>query len=74
VWMLRYASIVMIHTHVGVKRIKKLHNDGLLGSLDFDSFDTYELFLLGKMIRTPFTGTIGRVSDLLGYIRMCLDQ
>jgi hypothetical protein len=26
--------------HVGVKRMKKLHNDGLLGSLDFDSFDT----------------------------------
>jgi hypothetical protein len=34
--------------HVGIKRMKKLHNDGLLGSLDFDSFDTCESCLLGK--------------------------
>jgi hypothetical protein len=26
--------------HIGVKRMKKLHNYGLLDSLDFDSFDT----------------------------------
>jgi hypothetical protein len=26
--------------HIGVKRMKKLHKDGLLDSLDFDSFDT----------------------------------
>jgi hypothetical protein len=41
--------------HVGVKRMKKVHNDGLLGSLDFDSFDTCEPCLLGKMTRTLFT-------------------
>jgi hypothetical protein len=44
--------------HVGVKRMKKLHSDGLLGSLDFDSFDTCEPCLLGKMTRTPFTGFV----------------
>jgi hypothetical protein len=54
--------------HVGVKHMKKLHNDGLLGSLDFDFFDTCELCLLGKMTRTLFTGTIERASDLLGLI------
>jgi hypothetical protein len=54
--------------HIGVKRMKKLHNDGLLDSLDFDSFDTCEPCLLGKMTRTPFTGTVERASDLLGLI------
>jgi hypothetical protein len=38
--------------HVGVKHTKKLHNDGLLGTLDFDSFDMCEPCLLGKMTRT----------------------
>jgi hypothetical protein len=38
--------------------------------LDFDSFDTCEPCLLGKMTRTPFTGTIERASDLLGLIHM----
>ena len=28
--------------HIGVKRMKKLHSDGLLESLDFESFDTCE--------------------------------
>ena len=26
--------------HIGVKRMKKLHKDGLLESLDYESFDT----------------------------------
>jgi hypothetical protein len=34
--------------HVGVKRMKKLHSDGLLGSMHFDSFDTCEPCLMGK--------------------------
>jgi hypothetical protein len=33
--------------HVGVKRMKKLHSDGLLGLLDFDFFDTCEPCLMG---------------------------
>jgi hypothetical protein len=37
--------------HVGVKRMKKLHSDGLFGSLDFDSFDTCEPCLMGKMTK-----------------------
>jgi hypothetical protein len=38
--------------------MKKLHNDGLIGTLDFDSFDTYEPCLLGKMTRISFSGFV----------------
>jgi hypothetical protein len=41
--------------HIGVKHRKKLHSDGLLESLDFESFDTCEPCLMGKMIKTPFS-------------------
>ena len=49
--------------HVGVKRMKKLHADGLLESLD-----TCEPCLSGKMTKTPFFGTMERASDLLEII------
>jgi hypothetical protein len=48
-----------IHYHLGhinEKRIEKLHKDGLLSSFDFESFDTYESCLLGKMTKATFTG------------------
>jgi transposase InsO family protein len=48
--------------------MKKLHTDGLLDSLDSDSFDTCEPCLLGKMTRTSFTGTVEQASNLLGRI------
>ena len=41
--------------HIGVKRMKKLHSDGLLESLDYESFETCEPCLMGKMTRTPFS-------------------
>ena len=44
--------------HIGVKRMKKLHADGLLESLDYESFDTCEPCLMGKMTKTPFSGTM----------------
>ena len=37
--------------HIGVKRMKKLHVDGLLESLDYESFVTSEPCLLGKMTK-----------------------
>ena len=37
--------------HIGVKRMKKLHADGLLESLDYESLDACEPCLMGKMIR-----------------------
>ena len=37
--------------HIGVKRMKKLHTDGLLESLDYESLDACEPCLLGKMTK-----------------------
>ena len=42
--------------HIGVKRMKKLHKDGFLESLGYESFDACEPCLLGKMtkkLRSP---------------------
>src|SRR3954469_24962794 len=54
--------------HIGVKRMKKLHADGLLESLDYESFDTCEPCLMGKMTKTPFFGTMERATNLLEII------
>ena len=51
--------------HIGVKRMKKLHKDGFLESLGYESFDACEPCLLGKMTKTPFSGTMERATDLL---------
>ena len=50
--------------------MKKLHEDGLLSSFDFESYETYEACLLGKMTKTPFTGFPKRASDLLELIHI----
>ena len=49
--------------HIGVKRMKKIHADGLL-----ESFDTCEACLMGKMTKTPFSGIVERATDLLEII------
>ena len=54
--------------HIGVKRMKKLHADGLLESLDYESFDACEPCLMGKMTKTPFSGTMERATYLLEII------
>ena len=54
--------------HIGVKRMKKLHADGLLESLDYESFEMCEPCLMGKMTKTPFSGTMERATDLLEII------
>ena len=43
---------------IGVKRMKKLHADGLLESLDFELFDACESCPMGKMNKTLFSGTM----------------
>jgi hypothetical protein len=48
--------------------MKKLHQDGLLQSLDFESFDTCEACLIGKMAKTPFNGYVEQASELLEII------
>ena len=54
--------------HIGVKRMKKLHTDGLLESLDYESFDTCEPCLMGKMTKTSLSRTMERANDLLEII------
>ena len=54
--------------HIGVKCMKKLHADGLLEALDYESFDTCEPCLMGKMTKTPFYETMERATDLLEII------
>jgi len=49
--------------HIGVKRMKKLHADGLLESLD-----ACEPCLMGKMTKTLFFGIMERATDLLEII------
>ena len=48
--------------------MKKLHEDVLLTSVDFESYETCEAYLLGKMTKMPFTGFPERASDLLELI------
>jgi hypothetical protein len=54
--------------HIGVKHMKKLHTDGLLESLDYESFETCKPCLMGKMTKTPFSRTLERATDLLEII------
>ena len=54
--------------HINEKRISKLHKEGLLESFDYESFDTCESCLLGKMTKVPFTKVGERAGDLLGLI------
>ena len=54
--------------HTSEKCMKKLHSDVLLTSFDFESYETCEACLLGKMTKTPFTGFLERASDLLELI------
>ena len=54
--------------HIGVKRTKKLHADGLLKSLDYESYDACESCLVGKTTKTPFSRTMEKATDLLGII------
>ena len=54
--------------HANEKHISKLHRDGLLDSFDFESFDTCESCLLGKMVKSHFTRKGERAKELLGLI------
>ena len=54
--------------HIGVKCMKKFHSDGLLESLDYESLSTCEPYLMGKMTKTPFSGTMEQATELLDII------
>uniref|UniRef100_A0A6N2MGC4 GAG-pre-integrase domain-containing protein n=1 Tax=Salix viminalis TaxID=40686 RepID=A0A6N2MGC4_SALVM len=53
--------------HISVNRMKN-HKDGLLKDMDYESIDTCESCLMGKMTRSPFKGTFERATELLGVI------
>ena len=46
----------------------KLHKNGNLGSFDYESYDTCESCLLGKMTKTPFSGKGERAVALLDLV------
>ncbi|GJY97194.1 retrotransposon protein, putative, ty1-copia subclass [Tanacetum coccineum] len=54
--------------HVNKKRIEKLQHDGLLKSMDYESFDQCVSCLSGKMRRKSFPHRLERATDLLGLI------
>ena len=54
--------------HISKKHFSKLHQNRLLNSFDYESFETCESCLLEKMTKTPFTGQSERANDLLGLI------
>ena len=43
-------------SHISERRMTKLHKDGSLGLFDYESFDTCDSCLLGKMTKLPFKG------------------
>ena len=55
--------------HIGVKRMKKIHSDGLLESLD-----ACEPCLMGKMTKTPFSGAMEQLTYWKSYIMMYVVQ
>ena len=55
--------------HTNEKHISKLHQDELLHSFDFESYEVCEYSLLGKMTKAPFIGHSERV-DLLGLVHI----
>ena len=55
--------------HVNKKRIAQLQKDRVLESFDLRDDDVCESCLLGKMTKSPFTGTCERSEGLLDLIR-----
>ncbi|GJR61584.1 retrotransposon protein, putative, ty1-copia subclass [Tanacetum coccineum] len=54
--------------HINKKRIEKLQHDGLLESIDNESFDVCVSCISSKMARNPFTHASERADDLVGII------
>ena len=48
--------------------MEKLQTDGLLEPLAYESLGTCEPCLMGKMTKTPFSGSMERATDLLEII------
>jgi len=72
-WLNELSPTYMWHCHLGhisENCMKRLHDDGLLTSFDFESYETCESCLLGKMTKVPFIGFPERASDLLELVHI----
>ena len=56
--------------HVSDKRVSKLHKQGDLGSFNYESYDTCESCLRGKMPKTPFNKKGERATGTLELIHL----
>ena len=54
--------------HVSDKRVSKLNKQGYIGSFDYESYDTCESCLKGKMSKTPFNKKGERATETLELI------
>ncbi|GKB94582.1 retrotransposon protein, putative, ty1-copia subclass, partial [Tanacetum coccineum] len=54
--------------HISKKRIEKLQHDGLLKSMDDESFNQGVPCLYGKITRKPFPHRTKKATDLLGHV------
>nr|GFA13244.1 hypothetical protein [Tanacetum cinerariifolium] len=54
--------------HIGKTRMQKLQREGLLESINDESFDKCESCISGKMTKKFFNNNIERATDLLGLI------
>ncbi|GJT49537.1 retrotransposon protein, putative, ty1-copia subclass [Tanacetum coccineum] len=54
--------------HIGKTRMQKLQREGILESINDESYDKCESCISGKMTKKPFNNNIERATDLLGLI------
>lgn len=66
VWTKHACGIVVLY--MSTRRIAQLQKDGVLESFDLRTDDMCESCLLGKMTKSPFTGTCERGEGLLDLI------
>ena len=55
-------------SHINKNRISRLVREGFLNDIDYESNKTYELCLLGKITKLPFTRKGERAKEILGLI------
>ena len=56
--------------HINKNRISRLVKEGILNDIGCESIKTYESYLLGKMIKSPFIEKGKRAKEILGLIHI----
>ena len=54
--------------HIGDGRLKKLHKDAYFGAFDYESFETCESCIMGKLPKSPFSGIGEQAKGILELI------